>query len=283
MSPLARENCTRRQCIQHPALMASMVMIARGIITAGNWSEKQWFLAVFISPAQEFRALRNFGRGEACSNASTMPRLRGKPRRGSAWQRAESRRQRHRKFERALVLASARRKEQQRTPPMEIIEEISLEEAMNSRPTWVPEQESTLPPGDTLRGLLTESLEDFFPPCIVEEEIPPDSTKGTEEHGHGVAEDNIAGKKEPPPIAINAAQDPETKAPDGGGGTEQPAPSEISHLPLIFELRSLMDDQVFRLARMDQRLDMLFAAHSKNLPPRQCPTCAQLYSLPAGW
>jgi hypothetical protein len=47
---------------------------------------------------------------------------------------------------------------------------------------------------------------------------------------------------------------------------EQPSFTDSGHLALIFELRSLMDDQVFHLARIDQRLDMLFAAHSKNLP-----------------
>jgi hypothetical protein len=83
--------------------------------------------------------------------------------------------------------------------------------------------------------------------------------------------------------STKAARDSRTQAPDVSGGMEQTSFSELWHLPLIFELRSLMDDQVFRLARMDQRLDMLFAAHSKNLPQRQCPTCAQTYSLPAGW
>jgi hypothetical protein len=64
---------------------------------------------------------------------------------------------------------------------------------------------------------------------------------------------------------------------------EQPLFTDSGYLALIFELRSLMDDQVFRLARIDQRLDMLFAAHSRTLPQRQCPTCAQTYVLPAGW
>jgi hypothetical protein len=87
------------------------------IITESNWEEKHWLLAVFTPSEQQFRAPLKFGRGEANptgtrapSSVSTMPRLRGKPRRGTAWYRAESRRQRHRKFERALALASTRRR-----------------------------------------------------------------------------------------------------------------------------------------------------------------------------
>jgi hypothetical protein len=69
------------------------------------------------------------------SRVSTMPRLRGKSRRGAAWYRAESRRKRIRNFERALALASTRRKRRPWMPPMAIVEEISLEEAMQSHPS----------------------------------------------------------------------------------------------------------------------------------------------------
>jgi hypothetical protein len=102
----------------------------------------------------------------------------------------------------------------------------------------------------------------------VEEETPLDGTTGTMKQ---------------PGLSTKATMDSRQQAPDVSGGLEKPSFSELWHLPLIFELRSLMDDQFFRLARIDQRLDMLFAAHSKNLPQRQCPTCAQMYSLPAGW
>jgi hypothetical protein len=151
---------------------------------------------------------------------------------------------------------------------MAIVEEISLEEAMQSHPSISRAEESKLPPGDTLWNPSAASMEDLFPPCIVEEEAPPDDTTG------------IA---EPAGLPTRAAGDSSTRASDDSGGLDQPSFSELWHLPLIFELRNLMDDQAFRLARMDQRLDMLFAAHSKSLPKRQCPTCAQAYSLPAGW
>jgi hypothetical protein len=162
-------------------------------------------------------------------------------------------------------LASSRRTEQQQMPPMAYVEEISLEEAMNSQPSWEQGKEGMLLPGDTLRSLITESSKDFFPPCIVEDKIPSDGTTGTEENGTSAARDSTTGTKDPPPMSTNAAWDSEAKAPDDGGGIEQPTFFEIAHLPLVFELRSLMDDQVFRLAGMDQRLDMLFVAHSKNL------------------
>jgi hypothetical protein len=64
---------------------------------------------------------------------------------------------------------------------------------------------------------------------------------------------------------------------------EQPFLADLGCLNLIFEVRSLLDDQIFRLTQIDQRLDMLFAAHSRTLPTRQCPTCARAYVFPAGW
>jgi hypothetical protein len=53
------------------------------------------------------------------------------------------------------------------------------------------------------------------------------------------------------------------------------------HLQLIFEVRSLVDDQIFRAVCVSQRLDMLYAAYSSATPKRQCPTCAQPYVIPA--
>jgi hypothetical protein len=52
------------------------------------------------------------------------------------------------------------------------------------------------------------------------------------------------------------------------------------HLELIFEMRSLVDDQAFSAMRLSQRLDMLYAAYSKATPRRQCPTCAQPFVFP---
>jgi hypothetical protein len=51
-------------------------------------------------------------------------------------------------------------------------------------------------------------------------------------------------------------------------------------LQLIFEVRSLVDDQIFRAVCVSQRLDMLYAAYSNDTPKRQCPTCAQPFAIP---
>ena len=52
------------------------------------------------------------------------------------------------------------------------------------------------------------------------------------------------------------------------------------HLNLIFEVRSLVEDQIFRAVRVSQRLDMLYVAYSKATPRRQCPTCARPFVFP---
>jgi hypothetical protein len=41
------------------------------------------------------------------------------------------------------------------------------------------------------------------------------------------------------------------------------------HLQLIFEVRSLVDDQIFREVYVSQCLDMLYAAYSSATPRRQ--------------
>jgi hypothetical protein len=196
MSPLARENCTSRQSIQHPALMALAVMLDWRYYHGVELEEEQWLLAVSISPAQQFTALLKFGRGEAppthlhnaTAQRETTQRVRLAQGRVPAPTPSEIRtctRFSFRPTQRAATDASHG----------VIIEEISLEEAMKSRPSWEPEKEGTLLPGDTLRSLITESSEDFFPPCIVEEEIPPEGTTGTEEHGTSAAGTTPQGRR----------------------------------------------------------------------------------------
>jgi hypothetical protein len=287
MSPLARGRGTSRQSTNHPALMALAVTTVWCFIVVMDRVELHWPLAAFTLSELQFRPLSKLEKGAAKlqflpppirtpPRVSTMPRLRGKSRRGAAWYRAESRRKRIQNFERALALASTRRKRRPWSPPMAIVEEISLEEAMQSHPPIARAEDSKPPPGATLGNPSAASTEDLFPPCIVEEEAPPDDTTG-------MAEPAGLPTRPAGDSSTRAARDFSTRASDDSGGMDQPSFSELWHLPLIFELRGLMDDLAFRLARMDQRLDMLFAAHSKNLPKRQCPTCAQAYSLPAGW
>jgi hypothetical protein len=286
-SLLAQGNCTSLQRTQHQALMAMAVAVALRLITGIDSIEKHLLLAVFTPPAhpqytppeQRFkvppklwsRAVRPPGT-LVIPRVSTMPRARGKPRRGAAWYTAESRRQRQRKFEQALAIASTRRSRKPRTPPMAYVEEITLEEAMQSYPPTEFGKEDKPPPRDTQKDFKANSPEDHFPTCFVEEETPLDATTGTATQSLNRSEQTS-----------REAMDSRHQASVDSYGLEQPPFTDLGHLALIFELRSLMDDQVFRLARIDQRLDMLFAAHSKNLPQRQCPTCAQTYVLPAGW
>ena len=64
---------------------------------------------------------------------------------------------------------------------------------------------------------------------------------------------------------------------------EQPPAADWGYLNLVFEIRNKLDDQIFRLERMDQWMDMFFAAHSRASAKKQCPTCARTYTFPARW
>jgi hypothetical protein len=201
----------------------------------------------------------------------TMPRLRGTPRRGAAWYAAKSRRKRKQQFEAALAMATRRRKARLRTPPMAyVVEEIPE----GGIPESIPEHllftvpENWRPPSDFnparwpfFGGDNTDpqvgSSEALPPPCYIEEEIPPKEEKEMPK-GHD-------------------------QNPSEGSGQDQEPSTPWDCLSLIFEIRSLMGDHNFRLARIEQRMDMYFAAHSRTHPRRQCPTCARAYAFPAGW
>jgi hypothetical protein len=119
--------------------------------------------------------------------------------------------------------------------------------------------------------------------CLVEEE-PPDSIAG--EQTQGTPSDYKARiAEEMQPERSTGTQQQGTEPSREGAESERnspPSPSFLhpEHLKLIFEVRSLVDDQVFRAVRVSQRLDMLYAAYSKATPRRQCPTCAQPFVLP---
>jgi hypothetical protein len=61
---------------------------------------------------------------------------------------------------------------------MAIVEEISLEEAMQHHSSLARMEETKPPPEDTRWNLHIATTEDIFPPCIVEEEDPPDDNTG---------------------------------------------------------------------------------------------------------
>jgi hypothetical protein len=106
-----------------------------------------------------------------------------------------------------------------------------------------------------------------FTTCIVEEEF----SKGMEENTEEFTTD------EPPEVVKQRNRQIESP---GGNGKErkdvadQPPFLHPEHLELIFDIRSMVDDQIFRAIRINQRLDMIYAAYSSPSLRHQCPTCA---------
>jgi hypothetical protein len=224
---------------------------------------------------------------------ATMPRLRGKSRRGAAWYRAESRRRRLKQFEKALTLASIRRRRNPRVPPKAIAEHLSPEEAMQIHPPLVASEECRQwTEAHQGEHSVAEREEPNYPPCIVKEEEPPDETHYPpciveEEEPPAEAKVQTEEKRTPPrppeDSSAHTAKNPGARTSNDKERMDHDTFPELWHLPLVFELRSMLDDLAFRIARMDQRIDMLFAAFSKNAPKKQCPTCAQEYLIPVGW
>jgi hypothetical protein len=195
-----------------------------------------------------------------------MPRLRGTPRRGAAWYAAKSRRKRKEVFEKALAIATRRR----RMRGMAIVEEVIPAEGLPSPPAYtlftVPENwnpRSCIGMDSTsgmarVQGTPGDSGNEApYTPCYVEEEAPPEPTRN----------------------------DKRSHAPEGMAATSptQPPSPCVDHLSLLFDVRNLLEDQVFRIERLEQRIDLFFAAHSRATPKKQCPTCARAYAFPARW
>jgi hypothetical protein len=211
----------------------------------------------------------------------TMPRARGRPRRGAGWYAADSRWKRHKKFERALVLAKRKRPRESKetdSPPRTYVEEIPSEELpqnfseslMFTVPdNWNPPAcfgADALPPHPRAAHGPSDTPIEEFATCLVEEEL----SEGNEEN-ICKAPDELKPQREQ---QAHQEEDDEKKSPP------QPPLLHPEHLNLIFEVRSMVDDQIFRVVRINQRLDMLYAAYSSATPRRQCPTCAQIYAIP---
>jgi hypothetical protein len=197
----------------------------------------------------------------AYSPGIDMPRLRGTPRRGAAWHAAKSRRKRKEAFEKALAIATRRR----RLRGMAIVEEEIPAEGLPSPPAyaWFTVPENWNPHSSfgmaSTSGVAREQdtpgsdgHEAPYTPCFVEEEAPPEPTCN-DQSSHAAT-----------------------------GPTQPPSPC-MDHLSLLFDVRNLLEDQVFRIERLEQRIDMFFAAHSRATPKKQCPTCARAYAFPARW
>jgi hypothetical protein len=303
------------QSTRRPALMAMAVVVILLLITRLDSIERHSYTAEpnaelnfaepnFADPLEFWsRAIHPQGTSDI-PRFFIMPRARGKPRRGAAWYTAESRRQRQKKFEQALALASSRRHRKSgkpRMPPMAYVEEITLDEAMQSYlklplftvpdnwnpPTDFGTDDKILPSGKPLGSSATRPAEEFTT-CYVEEETLS-CAKGKNDPPTGAPLEEATQL-----INRQVHQDSEAHAGEGATGPFPLASAEGNwqdqhpftnpgYLALIFDMRSMLDDQIFCIARIDHRLDMLFAAHSRTLPKRQCPTCVQAYAFPAGW
>jgi hypothetical protein len=203
---------------------------------------------------------------DALSPGIAMPRLRGTPRRGTAWHAVKSRRKRKEIFEKAMAVAARRR----RMRGMEIVEEVIPDEGLESPPEYtlftVPENwnprscigmDNTSGMAGGKRNPGDSGNEVPYPPCYVEEEAPPEPIRAeTGTHAPGATADT---------------------------SPTQPPSLHADYLSLIFDVRNLLEDQVFRIERLEQRIDMFFAAHSRATLKKQCPTCARAYAFPARW
>jgi hypothetical protein len=122
MGPLTRENRPANQSIKLSALMAAATIYAiiRLFGTLRMYSQ-------LTEPSKN----RSEGDILALVLIFIMPRARGRPRRGAGWYAADSRRKRHKRFERALVLAKRKRRRETTaidSPPRTYVEEISTME-----------------------------------------------------------------------------------------------------------------------------------------------------------
>jgi hypothetical protein len=252
----------------------------------GDLIPVSWVQRLHLATPPPLRSnLTDTGSIKILRRVPVMPRIRGRPRRGAAWYVAESRRKQKAKFERAMAIAARRRKIKLRTPPRVFVEEV------------IPASGPPSPPGHTLfmppenwnpstsfgsHGLhqpasegpdpSTVTAERPYTPCYVVEEIPPEATEETKNTGqerqrHRTKEEDEDTRKES----------------TASHRLEQPPAADWDYLNLVFDIRSKMDDQIFRLAQIDQRLDMFFAAHSRASSKKQCPTCACTYTFPARW
>jgi hypothetical protein len=206
--------------------------------------------------------------------APAMPRLRGKPRRGAGWYAADSRRKRHRNFQRAVSVVRQRRRRANiaaGSPPITLVEED-------------PDLEL---PSDFSESKMFTVPDNWDPPtCFVAAEALPRFTGApgpcaTQSGEH----DTCVVEEEPPNSPIELKTDTQVLGQRETKNEPQTPPSppllHPEHLQLIFEIRNLVDDQLFRAVRVSQRLDMLYTAYSRTTPRQQCPTCSQPFAIPA--
>jgi len=263
MGPLTSDYRPASQSIKLSALMAATILYALARLT-GNFN-------VRLNLAEQ-RGSNNVLSSLALILALSMPRVRGKPRRGAGWYAAESRRKRHRKFERAMIMAKYRRRQVNTVeilPPKTFVEEV-------------PNME--LPPDFSESKMFTVPDNWNPPTCIAEAEASPCSRNTSGPCETIDEEATTCLVEEEPPTSTTESQP--TREQLGHKETydkSQTLPStpllHPKHLQLIFEFRSLVDDHIFRADCVSQCLDMFYAAYSSATPRRQCLTCAQPYVI----
>lgn len=208
------------------------------------------------------------------TSVSGMPRLRGRPRRGAGWYAAASRRKRHREFQATVTLARRRRRR-------------TILAADEPPGTIVQEDFSALMPPDFSEARMVTFFDDWDPlthsfrlrtaprgltsldSCAIVPSDPSTETCFIEEEQWTKTEGEQRKNKEP-------------AADTGGLGRDDITPLLPEQLQLIFEVRGLVDDQIYRAVCTSQRLDMLFAAYSTDSSKHVCPTCAQPFAIPVG-
>jgi hypothetical protein len=196
-SPLARERGTELQSTNSSTLMAMVYDVMCVLMAIRGKDGMHFYSAELILSVQFSRPQARIARETDSQGLSftdlrpplrptlsqsgivIMPRLRGKSRRGAAWYKAESRRKRLQHFEKALILASTRRKKCSWSPPMAIVEEIRPEEAMLNHPPTVHPVEHTVQQETPIKKPSAVE-EDLYPPCVIEEEIPHSTTRERE-------------------------------------------------------------------------------------------------------
>lgn len=264
MEPLAREQGTTSQSIKLSALMVAAMVYVIFRLTGPPIMNLKFF---------EQSRYRRAGGILALALPLTMPLERARPRRGAGWYATDARNKRHKKFERALLLVKRKRRGEAiaaSSPPRTYVEEdLSLElppDFSKSCLFIVPDNWDPLAsfgqaaPAPNLNETCSPSDAPSigFDTCPVEEELSECTV------------DLQMQRK----MSSHKEMEVETRAP--------PSPPFLhpEHLNLIFEVRSLVEDQIFRAIRVSQCLNMLYEAYSRATPQRQCPTCAQPYVIP---
>jgi len=172
-----------------------------------------------------------------------MPRLRGKPRRGAGWYAADSRRKRHRNFQRGVQMARQKRRR--------------VHTAASSPPVTRVEEEPDLElPSDFSESKMFTVPDNWAPPTRLA--APVAMSRSTGAPGPSAAPNDkhtICMVEEEPPSSYTGVQTntemPENKKEvrDTKKEPEAPASPSLLHpelLQLIFEVCSLVDDQLFR-------------------------------------